>query len=107
WSQPAARAFSSSPFIARADGNDRDRLQSGIGLDAPGSLIAIEDGHLDVHQYEVGMLGFSAGDPGLAVGGLQDRIARACRALAGRRLHPDASTARSFWRWQIQAPSPP
>src|SRR5262249_42417906 len=34
------------------------------------------------HQDEVGLLGFGAGDPGLAVGGLQDRIARACQQVA-------------------------
>jgi len=44
----------------------------GIGLRAgsafaPVRLIPIEGGHLDVHQYEIGMIGFVRSDAGLTV----------------------------------------
>ena len=59
----------------------------GIGLRAgsafaPGSFIHIEGGHLDVHQYEIGMIGFVRSDAGLTVPSLNDRVPRAGEKVA-------------------------
>jgi hypothetical protein len=72
--------------------------------------VPIDDRHLDVHEDEVGVIGFSLGDTGLNISGLDDERGEcACswrslpklgscgqlhlegRALAERRLHPDAT----------------
>src|SRR5688572_9462403 len=61
----------------RAHGNHWNPFQIRVGLDPPGRLIAVEHRHLDVHQDEIGPVGLGTCYPGLAVGGLQHRIARA------------------------------
>src|SRR5262249_4009113 len=69
-----------------ADGNDRYRLQSWIGLYSPSGLVSVNDGHLDVHEHEVGTLGFGFGDTGLAICSLDD-----CVSCAGQKVAQHAA----------------
>jgi hypothetical protein len=43
--------------VAPPFGDNRCSLEVWISLDLPGGLIAVEDGKLDVHEYQVGPLG--------------------------------------------------
>jgi hypothetical protein len=49
-------------------------LQAGSDFIRPGSLIAVDRGHLDVHEDEVEAVGFGLGDTALAIFGLDDRV---------------------------------
>src|SRR5262249_30855328 len=60
----------------RADGNHGDRCQIRVGLDLAGSLIAIDDRHLDVHEDDAGSIGFGSSNAGRTICCLNDYVAR-------------------------------
>ena len=66
----------------RAHGDDGRCRKVGIGLDPPGSLIAVEHGHLNVHQNEVGPVGLGFGHARLTIGGLEHFISRSSEQRA-------------------------
>jgi hypothetical protein len=83
WSQPAARAFSSSPFIANEPhSDDRYRLKIRVAFNPPGGLITVDHRHLNVHQDEVGPVGFGLGDTGFPIRGLDDGVTGASEEVA-------------------------
>src|SRR5262245_3178805 len=77
-----ARLFLIALHRKRANRNDRYRLESGIEFYSPRGLIAVNHRHLNVHEDEVGALGFGFGDPGLSISRLDDGIARAREEIA-------------------------
>src|SRR5215468_5667421 len=69
-----ARLFLITLHRKRAHCNDRYRLESGIELYSPGGLVAVDHWPLDIHQDEVGAIGFGLGDSGLAISSLDDGV---------------------------------
>src|SRR5215813_12466530 len=51
----------------RANRNDRYRPEIGMELNPPGGLVAVDHRHLDVHEDEVGPVGFGLRNSGLAI----------------------------------------
>src|SRR6266566_3300041 len=58
----------------RADGNDRNGGEFWVGLYLAGSLIAIDDRHLDVHEDDAGTIGFGHGNAGRAISRFDDGV---------------------------------
>jgi len=58
----------------RANSDDRDMCETRIGLDFSGGLIAVHNGHLDIHDDDIGAVGFGAGDASQAICGFDDDV---------------------------------
>src|SRR5262249_13386805 len=77
-----ARLFLISLHGKRADRNDRYRLQIRVSFDLSGGFIAIDDGHLNVHEDEVGTVGLGHGYASPTICGFDDRVARTTEKVA-------------------------
>jgi hypothetical protein len=70
-----ARLFLIPLHGERADYDDGRPLHPGKCLDPTGCLVAVEQGHLDVHEHEIRPLGLGLGDALDTIDGLDDGIA--------------------------------
>jgi len=77
-----ARFFLIALHGKRAHRDDRYPVDSRICPYSPRRLIAIDDRHLDVHEKEIGVLGFGDSHAGRPILGLDDRSVRAGKRAA-------------------------